>query len=157
MGTKAPTKWPTPEPTKTPTSAPTKTPTKTPTSAPTKTPTSAPTKAPTSAPTTGPTTAVPTTATPTTQCEVDEDPECMAKRILIHSYCCEQVIDHPQAINLRKVFLEAACVQIQTDGLKCPTTCNEACYRCTPAPTTVPADIQDLMPTDAERRVNFRI
>merc|ERR1711935_1270820 len=57
--------------------------TKTPTSAPTKTPTSAPTKAPTTEPTTEPTTAVPTTATPTTQCEVDEDPECMANRLLI--------------------------------------------------------------------------
>jgi len=133
---------PTSAPTKTPTKAPTSAPTKTPTSAPTKTPTSAPTKAPTSAPTTEPTTAVPTTATPTTQCEVDEPPECMAKRILVHSYCCEQVINHPEAVNLRKVFLEAACVQLQTDGLTCPTTCNEACYRCTAAPKTTTASLR---------------
>ena len=149
----APTNKPTPIPTKAPTATPTNAPTKAPTGTPTKAPTLAPTKAPTKAPTNEPTesrtTAVPTTGAPTSKCGVVEALECMAKRKHVLNYCCELILDHPDAIDLRQVFLQAACQDIQDLGLKCPVTCNQHCYTCTSSPTTSPSNsIADAQTTD---------
>jgi len=65
----------------------------------------------------------------------------------IRSYCCVQVRDHPNAIDLREVFMKAACTQLNLDGVQCPVTCNSNCYPCTDSPTSTPTATPTSTPT----------
>jgi len=137
--TNAPTNTPTDSPSNSPSYSPTNVPSYTPTNSPSDVPTRAPTNRPSTVPTSTPTTFAPTTAQPTTECQIEEPPPCMAKRESIHHYCCHQTVDHPDAINLQTVFRKAACNELAVEGVHCPVTCNPMCYDCeAPVPTVAP-------------------